>query len=183
LAPQLTEPLLADALATARSITDERARAEALAGLAPQLTEPLLADALATGRSITDERARAKALAGLAPHLSEPLLADALTAARSITDEHARTDALAGLAPQLSQPRRVDLVEEFRSVALATDLLLSLQTQARRSTWPRMRFILLDAPSVMSCLYRLGPVVPDLASASGAAAIVDAIRDVSRWWS
>jgi hypothetical protein len=41
---------------------------------------------------------------------------------------------------------------------------------------------LLDAASVMSCLYLLGPVVPDLASAPGVAAIFNAIRDMSRWW-
>jgi hypothetical protein len=61
--------------------------------------------------------------------------------ARTITSEYSRAQALAGLAHHLSEPRRIDLVEEFRSVDLATDLLLSLQSQARRATWPRLRFV------------------------------------------
>ena len=39
MAPQLSEPQLADALSAARDITDENDRAQALAGLAPHLSE------------------------------------------------------------------------------------------------------------------------------------------------
>ena len=66
MAPQLSEPQLADALSAARDITDEDYRAQALAGLAPHLTEPLLAEALSAARDITDGYYRAQVLAALA---------------------------------------------------------------------------------------------------------------------
>ena len=92
--------------AAARSITDEYARARALAGLAPA-PQRTAAGRRAQRRPQHHQRVRpGEALAGLAPQLSEPertnAVADALTAARSITDEDTRAQALARLAPQLS---------------------------------------------------------------------------------
>lgn len=90
LAPLLRETLLPDALAAAREIGDERARASALAKLALHLPETLLPDALAAARAIRDERARPSALAQLAPLLPEPqreaALREALAAARAIRE-------------------------------------------------------------------------------------------------
>ena len=79
------DPLLADALAASRRITDAYDQVKALAALAPHLSEPermkALADALTAAREIVSEEARAEVLAGLAPQLSEPLQAEALAAA------------------------------------------------------------------------------------------------------
>jgi hypothetical protein len=77
-APHLPETerraVLRDALEAARAISDDSARADALAALAPHLPEALLRDALETVRAISDDSARARALACLAPHLPESLL-------------------------------------------------------------------------------------------------------------
>jgi len=66
--------VLRDALEATRAISDDSARARALADFAPDLPETLLRDALEAARAISDDSARARALACLAPHLPESLL-------------------------------------------------------------------------------------------------------------
>jgi hypothetical protein len=63
------EPVLRDALAAARALSDEEARASCLAALAPALPETerdaVLRDALAAARALSDEEARARCLTAL----------------------------------------------------------------------------------------------------------------------
>ena len=91
----------------ARTIPNERDRAQALAGLAPHLPAPLLQEALEMARTIPDDEIRAEALAGLAPHLSAPLqeiaLQEAFEATRAIPFGEIRAAALAALAPSVKQ--------------------------------------------------------------------------------
>jgi hypothetical protein len=68
--------VLAESLSAAKAITNESARAQALAGLAAQLPE-LLPDALSAAKAITNESSRAQALAGLAAQLPDLLPPDA----------------------------------------------------------------------------------------------------------
>jgi hypothetical protein len=125
-----SEPAQHDALAAARAISNEKARAEVLTALAPQalaaarkiLDESIrayvlallaphlpkteradaLREALAATRTIFDDRTRAEVLTTLAPHLPETLLPNALAAARAISDEGTRARVLATLAPRLT---------------------------------------------------------------------------------
>src|SRR5205823_1935714 len=71
LAPQLSGPLLAQALAGAQVTWDEGERARVLIALAPQLSVPLLVQALAAAQAISDERVRARVLSVLALELRE----------------------------------------------------------------------------------------------------------------
>ncbi|WP_410631275.1 AAA family ATPase [Amycolatopsis sp. cmx-4-83] len=107
-------------LAAATAITDESARATALAGLAPHLSPQRLAEALTAVTAITSESARATALAGLAPHLSSQQLAEALTAATAITSGYARAEALTALIPHLPLDQRPAVLTE--ALAAATDI-------------------------------------------------------------
>ena len=61
-----------EALAVARAITDESARAQSLAALVPQLPD-LLPEVLASVKDIVDEADRARTLETLAFHLTDPL--------------------------------------------------------------------------------------------------------------
>ena len=102
LAPHLPPALLAEALATARRIGSEYARARALGVLAPHLPLTLLGEALVTARGIGNDSACARALVALAPHLPPMLLTEALAATWEIWYESARAEALGALAPHLS---------------------------------------------------------------------------------
>jgi hypothetical protein len=93
--------VVAEALAAATAITDERFRYWALTALAEHLPPELLGQALAAATGITDDYFRAWALTGLAPHLPPDLLAQALAAAATITHDYLRVEALTGLAPHL----------------------------------------------------------------------------------
>ena len=122
--PILPAPLKPEALAAARGITDEGARARVLSGLAEHLPEALKAEAvreaLAAARGITDEGARAWALSGLAEHLPEALKAEAvreaLAAARGITDEGARARVLSGLAEHLPEALKAEALAAARGI-------------------------------------------------------------------
>ncbi len=70
LAPHLPAALLAEALTSACSITDEKMRVQVLQMLAPKLPAALLVEALSAARAITDEQVRARALRALAPQLA-----------------------------------------------------------------------------------------------------------------
>ncbi len=113
------ETALTEALAAARAIGDDYARALALTALAPHLPETLLVDALAAARAISDDHVRAHALTTLAPHLPETLLVDALAAARAIGNDYARALALTALAPHLPETEREAVLRETLAAARA----------------------------------------------------------------
>jgi archaellum biogenesis ATPase FlaH len=121
LPPEQQPQVLTEALASAREIEDdtaraedldedqytraigkEIARAEALAAMTPYLPPDLLPQALDVAREIGWKSARAEALAALAHRLAEPgHLQEALAAAGEIRDESDRARTLAVLAPHL----------------------------------------------------------------------------------
>jgi hypothetical protein len=111
IAPHLPEPLLAEALAAARTISDEEARSRSLTALAPHLPaterEAALREALAAARAISNDDDRARSLTALAPHLPdgerEAALREALAAARAISNDGARARSLAEIAPHLPE--------------------------------------------------------------------------------
>jgi hypothetical protein len=65
------KPLQLEALAAARAIQDQRARATALSALVDKLPPEMLPEALAAARAIQDQRHRAKPLSALANKLSK----------------------------------------------------------------------------------------------------------------
>lgn len=137
LAPQLSGPLLADALSLARRIDANVPRVRALATLAQQLSgaekEDTLREAILAIREIEDGRSCANELVVLAPHLSGSLIIEALSSAREIIkDQASLAMALTALAQQMNGPvkeevqreallkARVIEDEEYRAYILAT---------------------------------------------------------------
>ena len=113
--------VIAEALAAATAITDERSRAWALTALAEHLPPDLLAQALTAATAITDDYVRVVALTGLAPHLLPDLLAQALAAATAITGEDARAWALTGLAEHLPPDLAAQALATATAIATTDD--------------------------------------------------------------
>jgi hypothetical protein len=113
--------VVAEALAAATAITDERRRAWALTALAEHLPPDLLAQALTAATAITDDYVRVVALTGLAPHLLPNLLAQALAVATAITDEDARAGALTGLAEHLPSGLAAQALATATAIATTDD--------------------------------------------------------------
>ncbi|GAB4574671.1 MAG: hypothetical protein Kow0077_22380 [Anaerolineae bacterium] len=109
------------ALAAARRIADEEARAEVLVALAPYLPEGLLGKALEAARAIEWEPARARALGALAPHLLEGLLGETLEAARRIEREFFCAEVLLALAPYLPEGLLGEALEAARRIERESD--------------------------------------------------------------
>jgi hypothetical protein len=107
LAPHLSDTLIEHALASVRSIQDERACMWALEDLAPHLNGPLLQEALAIARGINAADNRAYALIALVRYLPEAIQADllqeALSATRLIELDGNRASALVALARYLPE--------------------------------------------------------------------------------
>jgi len=124
IAPDFPSELLAEALATARKIKDDSARAKALLALAPRLTDELKVQALVEGltaaREIKGELARARAFSDLAPYLSDELkaqvLAEGLTSARENREEGTRASALSALAPHLTDDLKTQALAIAREI-------------------------------------------------------------------
>ena len=135
LAPHLPEPLLREAMATAREMGEWsrapgpskwRIEGKTLAGLLPRLAElGYPEEALRT--TIPDDGWKAETLARLAPHLPEPLLREALARVRSLPpyQYQSQAKALARLLPRLAElgypeealagllPRLTDLIDKY----------------------------------------------------------------------
>jgi len=191
LAPQLPQ-ILPEALEVVQAITEEHHRVNPLKALAPHLPESLLPQALEVVRAILHDFQQAKALNGLArhwpqilpealerlweltyefqqayalreltPHLLESLLPEFLETARAIRSEYHRADVFSGLIknPGLSLQEDVSLWQEF------------LHTLACR-----------DRQHFLEYLVNLSPTIISLGGKEALASIVEAIKDVSRWW-
>ncbi|OLT63129.1 hypothetical protein BJP37_05980 [Moorena bouillonii PNG] len=160
LAKYLPESLLPQALEVARAITNDRDRADALSGLTPHFPQ-ILPEALEVARELTDESSRAYPLSTLAPHCPESLLPEVLEMAQAIQSEYHRAIAFSGLIenPNLSLQEDVSLWQEF------------LHTLACR-----------DRQQFLRDLVDLSPTIISLGGKEALAAIVEAIKDVSRWW-
>jgi len=198
LAPYLSEPLLQDALAAARAVADESARAQALVDLAPRLSESLLQEALTAVRAIADEGARARALAGLVPHLSESLevtvLQEALTAVQAIMDEDARARALVDLAPRLSESLLQEALATARSIAHRDSrarALVGLASHVKQFPlaslyllWNEVLPILASSTrsNLLSDILTLFPVIAALGEKEALVAMAQAIIEVGRWF-
>ncbi len=190
LAPQLPE-VWPEALEAARSIGDEKYRAEALGNLAPQLPEALWSEALEAVRSFGDEYLRAIALGNLAPQLPE-VWSEALEVARSLGDEYLRARALGDLAPQLPEALWPEALEAVRSIGDESDRAIALGKLIPRLTpssidfpfWKRILHALasLNRPHLVSNIPQLAPLIIHFGEIEGLRKIVNAIRDVSRWW-
>ncbi|NES44343.1 MAG: apoptotic protease-activating factor, partial [Moorea sp. SIO2C4] len=189
LAPQLPR-ILPEALDAARTITNPRDRAYALSGLAPQLPR-ILPEALDAARA-TNPRDRADALIGLARHWPE-ILPEALEAAAAITDEYYRADALMAIEPHCPESLLPEALEtaqaiqsEYHRARVFSGLIenpgLSLQEDV--SLWQEFLHTLAcsDRQRFLGNLVDLSPTIISLGGKEALAAIVEAIKDVSRWW-
>ena len=165
--PQLRSEALAQAVRTA-SMVDEQFAARALTWLSPYLPPDLLAEALAAVRMIRNQTYRAGALSDMAPYLPEQLrseaLLEALNAAASIGQDYyggysTKAEALSSLAPKLS---------------------LELRSRAIRA-W------LDSAPHVqrLNVFNEIAAMIPALFEAGAPETpteLLQAVRDVGRWW-
>jgi hypothetical protein len=116
LAPEQKTKTLAEALAAAKAIGDDGARARALGSLAPHLASEQIAEALAAAKAIGPEGARAEAL-GSSRRIAPEQIAEALTAAKAIGPEGARAVALGSLAPYISPSRYAAFITSLLDVA------------------------------------------------------------------
>jgi hypothetical protein len=202
LAPHLPEPLLGEALETARAIKWGADRSRALAAIAPNLPEPqrmqALAEALKALGSRYSRYAWSRALKALAPHLPEPLLGEALETARAIKFGANRSRALAAIAPHLPEPQRAQAFAEAlgaartigdegdRSSALAAlgEHLGTSPVSFLHALWSETLPVLASRSrcDLLSDLQSLLPVIIRLGGPQAAAQVLSAIRDVGRWW-
>jgi hypothetical protein len=112
LSAHLSEPLqsevLGEALAAAKTITNEHARAETLIGLADSLPDSLLPQLYEAVRMIGGPGQCVRNLAQLAPHLPAPFrdraVGQAVDLIPTIQPSQHRIGALESLAPRLSEP-------------------------------------------------------------------------------
>jgi hypothetical protein len=157
---------LDEALAVARTITEPKARAEALGALAPQLPEheraAVLAETVAGARVISDRRDRAAALGALAKYLPDELLVDALAATRRIANDWERTELLKTLAPFLARMPAPVLY------ALWLETLSDLAVRGRTS--------------LQDDLQALIPVITALGTTKALVSIADAVVEARRWF-
>ncbi|NER91056.1 MAG: hypothetical protein F6K64_30055 [Moorea sp. SIO3A2] len=190
LVPNLSE-ILPEALEAARAITDQSKRAYPLSKLARHLPQ-ILPEALEAARAITDEWIRANALSDLAPQLPQ-ILPEALEAARAITDDWSRANALIGLVPDVPQSLLPEVLQmaqaiqsEYHRAYAFSGLIknpgLSLQDDV--SLWQEFIHTLAchDRQGFLEDLVNLSPTIISLGGKEALAAIVEAIKDVSRWW-
>ncbi|NEO48454.1 MAG: hypothetical protein F6K55_31835 [Moorea sp. SIO4A3] len=190
LTPHFPE-ILPEALDAARAITDEWSRAHALIRLTPHFPE-ILPEALDAARAITDEWSRAHALSELAPHFPE-ILPEALEAARAITHEWKRADSLRPLAADCPESLLPEVLETARAIqseyhrayafsGLIKNYNLSLQEDV--SLWQEFLHTLAcgDRQQFLRDLVNISPTIISLGGKEALAAIVEAIKDVSRWW-
>lgn len=120
LAPHLPTESLIEALADARSIVNDMARARVLAALTPFLPASLQAqavtEALDTLRPTGSEGILAQVLCTLTPYVpadrQQKILIEALTAAFAIKDPSSRVEVLTGLASHLSGKLKQQAVTE-----------------------------------------------------------------------
>lgn len=108
--------LLGEALAAARRVKDDKARAEAVRRLAPHLSPKQQGKASAAARAIGGEEAQVQASTGRAPYLSAGQLDKALAAAQAIVDEWEQAKALGGLALHLSPEQGDEALGAARAI-------------------------------------------------------------------
>ncbi|GAA3431791.1 AAA family ATPase [Kutzneria kofuensis] len=140
----LSDPLLLDALAAVREISDVDSRAAGLAVLAPHLPEPQAGEAvglLSEWLASTDPAPRG-ALGAVAGHLPADLAARAFAALRRVArpvntwsgPDRGSVTAILGLVPHLSEPDR-------------TEALQLIQVAVERGTWRPRSWGFTDAQS------------------------------------
>ncbi|WP_287263434.1 NB-ARC domain-containing protein [Moorena sp. SIO3A5] len=195
LAPQMPE-ILPEALEMAREFTDPWNRANALIELAPYLPESLFPQALEAAAAITDPWNRANALRALASHFPQ-ILPEALEPAAAITDKRKRAERKRAspqiiILPQLPVllPKALEVARAIQSEYHRADVFneliknpgLSLQDDV--SLWQEFlhTFACRDREDFLIYLVDLSPTIISLGGKEALAAIVEAIKDVSRWW-
>jgi len=106
---------------------------------------------------------QAEVLGFIGPYLSGDLVAEAWHLAVRIDEENDRYQALSSLARE-----HVTLVERTNLYSIWSDSLHHLAKRSRRH--------------LLSDLKAMSPVILALSDTDGIAGIIDAIRDVGRWW-
>ncbi|NEO75121.1 MAG: hypothetical protein F6J99_02125 [Moorea sp. SIO4G3] len=191
LAPQLPE-ILPEALEVVQAITDEFNKANALSELAKHLPESLLPQALEVARAISDEYSRADALSNLTPHLPQ-ILPEALEATRALTNQSSRAYPLSTLAPHCPQSLLPEVLEmaqaiqsEYHRAYAFSGLIENPNFSLQEDVYLWQEFLhtlaFRDRESFLRYLVDLSPTIISLGGKEALAAIVEGIKDVSRWW-
>ncbi|HEX2184558.1 MAG TPA: hypothetical protein VHN78_03515, partial [Chloroflexota bacterium] len=138
LAPQLPQPMLGEALRTARRISHRGHRAWALATLVPHLSGArrirVIGEALSDAGATDDDYARLAAVETLASCLPQRFVPQALSVAQGIGDSIWCQSALVTLAPRMTPRQRTQLLGEDWETAYAeaarTERVLALASRA-----------------------------------------------------
>ncbi len=173
LAPCLAEakrPL--EALAVARSITDNWRRAKTLAHLAPLLEKELqkvaAEEAHQAALAMTNPVEQAAALAGLVPQLAQMgYVTEALTIIEEIWYEKWRVKALASVAPHLSRPQLSQALIITHAILDKESQMEALGGLAPHLPQPLLTQALKEAQSIQdqqkraATLLKLAPCLPE----------------------
>jgi len=154
------------ALEAALSVAHPGGRGRAIAALAPRLPAERARRAFNAALALDSGHGRSEAVAGLAPHLPEDLLPAAAEAARRDSSTQAAVAVAAAAREQRSA-----YWDGFRADTLA-DLARASHGAARSGRGELIGYL----PTMLGA----APVGTDPAAV--AAATVDALVDVLRWW-
>ncbi|NEO37419.1 MAG: hypothetical protein F6J90_14225 [Moorea sp. SIOASIH] len=182
--------ILPETLEAARAITDEFSLAKALIRLAQHFPE-IIPEALDAAQAISDQSLQSYALSELARHFPE-ILPETLDAARALTDEFWRAKALIMVAQQFPEilPEALETAQAIQSQyhrAYAFSGLIenpNFSLQEDVSLWQEFLHTLAcsDRQQFLEDLVNLSPTIISLGGKEALAAIVEGIKDVSRWW-
>ncbi|WP_198152737.1 NB-ARC domain-containing protein [Pseudofrankia sp. DC12] len=164
--------------------------AQALGGLAPYLPDAVVRGALAATLSLSHAGTRGRALAALAPRLPAELIRQAFAATLAIDSHAGRAEALVGLAAYLPDDLLPAAAEAARpdSSLRAARAVAAAARDPRSADWDQFRAATLadlarcGRGDVIEFLPTMLRAAPDGTSPAAAAATVDAVTDVMRWW-
>ena len=193
-------PLLAEcgeidlSISTMQVLQDDESLAQALISLVPKLSGEGRANALANIRRIQSPGKRVDTLIDLAPMLPASQLDEILNDLTNFLDEKTRVNAIVRLAPSIP--------DEYFQPFL--EIILKVQDRnIRVQAWSALvqRWLLLPVPQSMSLwkktiqdlsyqprsdllldLKSLVPVINDLGGINEINEVLEAIKDVARWW-
>lgn len=204
--PADAHDLLAEALAAARAITDEKDRAQVLNAVAEHLpaneARQVLDEVLAAACAIADEDDRAQTLRVVMERLptdAHDLLAGALAAASALGDEDKRAQVLSAVAERLPADACDLLVEALAAASALNEeshlMFLTHQTKhwlqladcvgiTEDQLFVQALFSARRVPrvSLLKALAEFVPLIDRLGGQSALRECITAIRDTAEWW-
>ena len=199
LVSELSEPLLSESVAAARSLEWARERARALTWIASHLPTRercvVFGEALDAVRQIRNDHTRSEALADLVSKLPKPLLREALAVARAFADGYSRGQALESVVRRLDELGDSDRAQalvgeighEYWRAEASADLArhwVQLPWDGAYARWQEVLPVLADSTreNLLSDLRALAPAIDGLGGQVALAETCRAVQDVGHWW-